>query len=80
MALAFALGHRFLPFAGHRILGGLLCHIETGFCEDGASKAAEKFRTSNTCPNVRLWLLADVWLRCDLRPLYPRKRTLLVGA
>ncbi len=25
--------------------------------------------------NVRLWLLADISGGCDLRPLYPRKRT-----
>ncbi len=25
--------------------------------------------------NVRLWLIADLRLGCDLRPLYPRKQT-----
>ena len=28
-----------------------------------------------TCGYVRLWLLADLRLDCDLGPLYPRKRT-----
>ncbi len=26
--------------------------------------------------NVRFWLIADIRLGCDLRPLYPRKQTL----
>ena len=32
-----------------------------------------------TCGYVRLWLLADLRLDCDLDPLYPRKQTFRKG-
>ena len=34
-----------------------------------------ELRASSSCPYVRLWLEADIHPHCDLRPLYPRKRT-----
>ena len=36
-----------------------------------------KFRTFDVRPYVRLWLLADIHPHSDLRPLYPRKQTLV---
>ncbi len=34
-----------------------------------------QFWTSGAPLDVRLWLIADIWLGRDLRPLYPRKQT-----
>ncbi len=36
---------------------------------------AEQAGSGNPHPNVRLWLIADLLSRSDLRLLYPRKQT-----
>ncbi len=49
-------------------------------CEDAVYDPALLSRRFRLPTNVRLWLEADLRLGCDLRLLYPRKRTLLKRA
>ncbi len=47
-------------------------------CEDAVYDPALLNRRFRLPANVRLWLIADLLSRSDLRLLYPRKRTFFI--